>query len=188
MHCELCEGILEMVNKMNMTINENELIHHGILGMKWGVRRYQNKDGSRTDAGKLRYSHDKIVIRKGEEVQRISKISSESPTGRTYISFKELDNLKYTVEAGGDGLYWTSNYDNEHPNDPLRSNYGFKIKLKVTDDIIAPSFDESIDAFVKTVGNTPINDLVNDLYGKKDDQPTRYAKKEYIKKNQRFYQ
>ncbi len=31
------------------------LEHHGILGMKWGVRRYQNKDGSLTAAGKHRY-------------------------------------------------------------------------------------------------------------------------------------
>jgi len=29
--------------------------HHGILGMKWGVRRYQNKDGSLTPKGKARY-------------------------------------------------------------------------------------------------------------------------------------
>lgn len=33
-----------------------ELQHHGIKGMKWGRRRYQNKDGSRTAAGKKRYS------------------------------------------------------------------------------------------------------------------------------------
>lgn len=31
-----------------------ELYHHGVKGMKWGVRRYQNKDGSLTEAGKKR--------------------------------------------------------------------------------------------------------------------------------------
>ena len=34
------------------------LSHHGILGMKWGIRRYQNPDGSLTAAGKLRYAPD----------------------------------------------------------------------------------------------------------------------------------
>lgn len=34
------------------------LSHYGILGMKWGVRRYQNEDGSLTAAGKKRYSDE----------------------------------------------------------------------------------------------------------------------------------
>ena len=33
-------------------MSSNELAHHGIKGMRWGVRRYQNKDGSLTKAGR----------------------------------------------------------------------------------------------------------------------------------------
>ena len=36
----------------------SELRHHGIKGQKWGVRRFQNKDGSLTPAGAKRYSAD----------------------------------------------------------------------------------------------------------------------------------
>lgn len=36
-------------------IVNGELYHWGLKGMKWGVRRYQNKDGTLTDAGKKRY-------------------------------------------------------------------------------------------------------------------------------------
>jgi hypothetical protein len=34
---------------------EDYLAHHGILGQRWGIRRYQNADGSLTDLGKRRY-------------------------------------------------------------------------------------------------------------------------------------
>lgn len=36
----------------------NQLCHWGVKGMRWGVRRYQNKDGSLTNAGKKRYERD----------------------------------------------------------------------------------------------------------------------------------
>ena len=40
---------------------EKELKHWGILGMKWGIRRYQNPDGSLTPEGKERYRKSKNV-------------------------------------------------------------------------------------------------------------------------------
>ena len=39
-------------------MNRNELYHDGVIGMKWGIRRYQNKDGTLTDLGKRRYARD----------------------------------------------------------------------------------------------------------------------------------
>jgi len=44
----------DLVNKPD----PDEIKHFGILGMKWGIRRYQNKDGSLTPEGKKRYLND----------------------------------------------------------------------------------------------------------------------------------
>lgn len=39
-------------------MSDHYIYHHGILGQKWGVRRYQKEDGTLTSAGKARYNDD----------------------------------------------------------------------------------------------------------------------------------
>lgn len=58
------------------------LVHHGILGQKWGIRRYQNKDGTLTDAGKKRYAkeldkYSKYVHTDHQKYSKAKKIASE---------------------------------------------------------------------------------------------------------------
>lgn len=53
------------------------LVHHGIKGMKWYQRRYQNKDGSLTPQGKIRYG---AVYKKGSKPSTSSNESSKPKT------------------------------------------------------------------------------------------------------------
>ena len=71
----------------------NELYHHGIKNMKWGIRRFQNKDGSLTPAGKKRY--DKEVAKlKAEKKKLRNEISVQKKADKLKQLEKERDVLK----------------------------------------------------------------------------------------------
>ena len=60
-------------------IGEDDLRHWGIKGMRWGVRRYQNPDGTLTAAGKKRYSSSENVrdISTDELRKRVNRLNNE---------------------------------------------------------------------------------------------------------------
>lgn len=68
----------------------NELCHHGILGQKWGIRRYQNPDGTLTAAGRERYKMNNITK---EEKDRF---------GTGHAAVKAVRNINGII-AGGTG-------------------------------------------------------------------------------------
>lgn len=49
---------------------DSDITHHGVLGQKWGVRRYQNKDGTLTSEGKKRYSSTEAKKDSSEETNK----------------------------------------------------------------------------------------------------------------------
>lgn len=89
----------------------DELYHYGVKGMKWGVRRYQNKDGSLTSNGKKRYnqSDNKIDENKQKESTKKKGLSKKqkaliigASVVATYAAYKFVDSgkAKQLVEKG----------------------------------------------------------------------------------------
>lgn len=59
-----------------MKYYQNELYHYGVRGMRWGVRRYQNKNGTLTNAGQKRYERDQ---RENSGKKKGNKIAQADP-------------------------------------------------------------------------------------------------------------
>ena len=69
------------------------LMHHGIRGMKWGVRRYQNKDGSLTSAGRRRQRNNLFFIKKSKaKKQKESNNKKQTKNITKKKSIKDMTN------------------------------------------------------------------------------------------------
>lgn len=72
--------------------NDEYLMHHGVKGMRWGIRRFRNRDGSLTSAGKRRYQKKvykdvKKSLRKSDktwsaQMQSVSDVLKRTPSAR----------------------------------------------------------------------------------------------------------
>lgn len=91
-------------------MEEKYLVHHGINGQKWGIRRFQNEDGSLTDAGRARYS-------KAAE-KEYKKAYKELYNKNTYIR-RQVEAHNITADEYNNGKI--AEYNRTH--DPKDKNY-----------------------------------------------------------------
>lgn len=80
------------------------LAHHGVKGQKWGVRRYQNEDGSYTDAGRVRYG--KKVARKYYKIDRLERKreNTHSTFGQYQRAGKSIRKTRTRMDRASQGL------------------------------------------------------------------------------------
>lgn len=161
-----------------VSINK-ELMHYGIKGMRWGVRRYQNEDGTLTAKGKKRYyeeSDKKIktnndgskTIPKGFVFNRVGKHQMDvNQSGALYVSYGKEDASRYIKNLGpttigkllgtaGEAVQHISvKSDLKMPSDSEVATQTAKLLLK--DEKLFGSFKESV--FSVSVTGDPNKDL-----------------------------
>ena len=86
-----------------------ELFHHGTKGMKWGIRRYQNKDGSLTPAGEKRYARD---VRENNAKKKDNRIIIDGPDPKRW-SREDTSRAKNVVDSSSNMVKEFKNVNNK---------------------------------------------------------------------------
>lgn len=130
--------------------NNLYLAHYGIIGQKWGIRRYQNSDGTLTAAGKSRYGKDEM---KADNKAAFEKGKQATLAGRKMYYAKKLNDRNREKLAADDGTN----------SEKLSENY--KISSKIEKDSIKEyeaALKEAMkhaDELIKKYGETNVKDL-----------------------------
>lgn len=90
----------------NYIITNGELCHWGIKGMKWGVRRYQNADGSLTPAGEKRYARD---VRENNAKKKDNRIVIDGPDPNRWAQ-EDNTRTKNLVDKSNSAVRDTKNF------------------------------------------------------------------------------
>lgn len=133
------------------------LVHHGIKGMKWYQRRYQNKDGSLTPQGKIRYG---AVYKKGSKPSTSSSNESSKPKTKSVSEMSDQE-----LQAAINRKRLEAEYARLNPKQVSK---GQKFAKAVMNDVVIPA--------AKNVGKAYIEQQLKKALGIKIEEKKKKDK------------
>lgn len=153
----------------------DELFHHGIKGQKWGIRRFQNSDGTLTAAGKKRYGDDGTAKRNRRST--VKKIAAAAGVTAAValtagVAFKYRNEIGKAVSDIKDKAVWNAlsraSEDEKFAKAMLAPKQLVKEYLHEGADRVDKAVERGIDAAIVALMTTPISVAVG--YGQRKMQ------------------
>lgn len=133
----------------NYMIVSGELYHHGIKGQRWGVRRYQNPDGTLTAAGRRRrLNNGDIVIEKGATIGHVTRNQKLKLSNKATYAYTNEDDAKIYRGTYAKYLRKGKNSDNKLGD---QDNKVYAYTLKTKKELRIPSEDKMVKQFIDSM-------------------------------------
>ena len=146
----------------------SELFHHGIKGQKWGIRRYQNPDGTLTEEGRRRFG----TVAGLEKVQRKKKVlgagfaTAAAFAGATTAISRHYGNLARAGEAAARSANMAKRYAMGGARYAEAARYRSKQATAETIGVIGFTGALAVSTFIASDGHKAISQFANKAIGK----------------------
>lgn len=151
----------------------DELYHYGILGMRWGVRRYQKKDGTLTNSGKKRYdkemerlkAEEKIIKNKNRTQSKLEKLEAKrksveelkkNPNKQETKSVKEYSDAELRERVNR--LQLEKQYKDLSPK---QVSIGKTVVNRIVKNVVVPAAEEMGKQVVKSLMTKELNKYID---------------------------